>query len=117
MKINFGDLLLVIFNWIELNWTRYAIAISLIVIAKKSSLIQSTLRTIDNTIWHIKRTNPSHSNITEQMSEESKQERIEELSRLQQQAKTKDRVDTVLVTIGAAIVVAALIAIFYNIFN
>lgn len=115
--MNFGDLLLVIFNWIELNWTRYAIAISLIVIAKKSSLIQSTLRTIDNTIWHIKHTNPSHSNITEQMSEESKQERIEELSRLQQQAKTKDRVDTVLVTIGTAIVVAALIAMFYNIFN
>ena len=111
--MNFGDLLLVIFNWIELNWTRYAIAISLIVIAKKSSLIQSTLRTIDNTIWHIKHTNPSHSNITEQMSEESKQERIEELSRLQQQAKTKDRV------IGAAIVIAALIAMFYiyNIFN
>ena len=51
------------------------------------------------------------------MSEESKQERIEELSRLQQQAKAKDRVDTVWVTIGTAIVVAALIAMFYNIFN
>lgn len=115
--MNFGDLLLVIFNWIELNWTRYAIAISLIVIAKKSSLIQSTLRTIDNTIWHIKHTNPNHSNITEQMSEESKQERTEELSQLQQQAKAKDRADTIWITIGAAIVVVALMAISYNIFN
>lgn len=51
------------------------------------------------------------------MSEESKQERIEELSQLQQQAKAKDRADTIWITIGAAIVVAALMAISYNIFN
>lgn len=62
--MGFGTTLLIIFNWIELNWTRYAIAISLIVIAKKSSLIQNTLRTIDNTIWHIKHTNPNQTTLT-----------------------------------------------------